>query len=134
MKPDQLKQIVDDPEFRKQALGALQSVKRTVDEVRAEANKPTKKAQKKLKKNKQQDQQKSEAVAAEVVDDAGQDAPVKKKKCCRRVRRLVFVAVIGTIIALVVSPDARKAFLDALFGAEEEFQYTSHVPGTNGTS
>ena len=29
------------------------------------------------------------------------------------------------IIALVVSEDARKTVLDALFGAEEEFEYTS---------
>lgn len=39
--------------------------------------------------------------------------------------RLVLVAVVGAVIALAVSEGARKAVLDALFGAEEEFEYTS---------
>jgi hypothetical protein len=35
------------------------------------------------------------------------------------------LAIIGGVVALVVSEGARKAVLDALFGAEEEFEYTS---------
>jgi hypothetical protein len=50
----------------------------------------------------------------------------------------VAVAVIGGIIAIVVSEDARKAVLDTLFGAEEEFEYTSTTSApassTNGAS
>ena len=34
-------------------------------------------------------------------------------------------SVLMDAIALVVSEDARKTVLDALFGAEEEFEYTS---------
>ena len=33
--------------------------------------------------------------------------------------------MVGAVIALAVSEGARKAVLDALFGAEEEFEYTS---------
>ena len=40
-------------------------------------------------------------------------------------RRLLAVAVAGAVLALVLSEDARKAVLDKLFGAEEEFEYTS---------
>src|SRR5690349_17797704 len=39
--------------------------------------------------------------------------------------RLLLIAIIGAVIALAVSEGARKAVLDALFGAEEEFEYTS---------
>ena len=39
--------------------------------------------------------------------------------------KLLLVAVIGAVIALAVSEGARKAVLDTLFGAEEEFEYTS---------
>ena len=39
--------------------------------------------------------------------------------------RIVLLAIVGAVVALVVSEDARKAVLDTLFGAEEEFEYTS---------
>jgi hypothetical protein len=50
-------------------------------------------------------------------------APKKRKKS--RLGRLVLLALVGGAIALIVSEDARKTVLDALFGAEEEFEYTS---------
>ncbi|HEX6667882.1 MAG TPA: hypothetical protein VF081_14965 [Solirubrobacterales bacterium] len=50
-------------------------------------------------------------------------APKKRKKS--KLGRLILVAVVAGIVALVVSEDARKTVLDALFGAEEEFEYTS---------
>ena len=44
----------------------------------------------------------------------------------REERQLVLlIAIVGAVIALAVSEGARKAVLDALFGAEEEFEYTS---------
>lgn len=39
--------------------------------------------------------------------------------------KLLVIAVIGAVVALAVSEGARKAVLDTLFGAEEEFEYTS---------
>ena len=38
---------------------------------------------------------------------------------------LLGIAIVGGIVALVVSEDLRKKVLDALFGAEEEFEYSS---------
>ena len=35
------------------------------------------------------------------------------------------IGVVGAGLALAVSEDLRKKVLDALFGAEEEFEYTS---------
>jgi hypothetical protein len=39
--------------------------------------------------------------------------------------RLLLIAVLGAALALALSEDLRKAVLDKLFGAEEEFEYTS---------
>ena len=39
--------------------------------------------------------------------------------------RLVLIAFVGAILALIISEDLRKALLDKVFGAEEEFEYTS---------
>lgn len=49
----------------------------------------------------------------------------KPKKRRSTLGRLILLALIGGIIAMVASEGARKAVLDALFGAEEEFEYTS---------
>ena len=35
------------------------------------------------------------------------------------------LGIVGGAVALAVSEDLRKKVLDALFGAEEEFEYTS---------
>lgn len=39
--------------------------------------------------------------------------------------KLLLIAFIGAILALALSEDLRKTLLDKLFGAEEEFEYTS---------
>jgi hypothetical protein len=49
----------------------------------------------------------------------------KPKKKKHRLGKLILLAIIGGVVAMVVSEGARKAVLDALFGAEEEFEYTS---------
>jgi hypothetical protein len=63
-------------------------------------------------------------TAAENLRDASEQlrAPKKRKS---RFGRIVLLALVGATIAIVLSEDARKTVLDALFGAEEEFEYTS---------
>jgi hypothetical protein len=51
------------------------------------------------------------------------EGPVKKKK--HRLRRLVLLSIVTAGVALVVSEGLRNKALDLLFGAEEEFDYTS---------
>lgn len=46
--------------------------------------------------------------------------------------KVLFVGLVAAGVALVVSDDLRKAVLDRLFGAEEEFEYTSTTAPTNG--
>ena len=68
--------------------------------------------------------QKELREAAESLKEASERLrkPPKKKS---GFGRLILIALVGAVIALAVSEGARKAVLDALFGAEEEFEYTS---------
>jgi hypothetical protein len=62
-------------------------------------------------------------VAAENLRDASNRLRGKQKQ--RRWGRILLIAIAGAVLALALSEDLRKAVLDALFGAEEEFEYTS---------
>lgn len=46
--------------------------------------------------------------------------------------KLLLIALIGAILALALSEDLRKTLLDKLFGAEEEFEYTSTTSAPSG--
>lgn len=69
--------------------------------------------------------QKDLRKAAESLQEASESIRSKPKKRKGGIGRLLLIAIIGAVIALAVSEGARKAVLDALFGAEEEFEYTS---------
>ena len=68
--------------------------------------------------------QKDLREAAENLREAA-DRLRKPPKRKGGIGKLLLIAVVGAVIALAVSEGARKAVLDALFGAEEEFEYTS---------
>lgn len=69
--------------------------------------------------------QKEMRKAAESMQEASERLRSKPKKRKGGIGRILLIAVIGGAVALAVSEGARKAVLDALFGAEEEFEYTS---------
>jgi multidrug resistance efflux pump len=69
--------------------------------------------------------QKDLRSAAENLREASERLQAPKKKKKHRLGRLILFAIVAGVVALVVSEDARKTVLDALFGAEEEFEYTS---------
>jgi hypothetical protein len=64
-------------------------------------------------------------LAAENLRDASEAFRTPKKRKKSRLGRLILLGLVGTAVALILSEDARKTLLDALFGAEEEFEYTS---------
>ncbi|HEX7279816.1 MAG TPA: hypothetical protein VF255_09365 [Solirubrobacterales bacterium] len=68
--------------------------------------------------------QKEMRKAAESLQEANERLQSKPKRK-GGIGRLLLIAIVGAMIALAVSEGARKAVLDALFGAEEEFEYTS---------
>jgi hypothetical protein len=63
--------------------------------------------------------------AAESMREASEQLRGKRKKRRLTFGRLVLITLIGLGLALLLSEDFRKAVLDRLFGAEEEFEYTS---------
>jgi hypothetical protein len=127
-----LNKIIEDKELRENAVAALQSVKSAFDKAKetgfdnpAELAKDPK-IKKELKK------------AADTFKETSDEIQAAGKKKRHPLRKLIAFAVIGGIVAIVVSEDARKAVLDTLFGAEEEFEYTSTTSApagsTNGAS
>jgi hypothetical protein len=77
--------------------------------------------------------------AAESIKDASvalHEAP--KKKRGGGLGKVLLIGVAGAGVALAVSEGLRKKVLDALFGAEEEFEYSSTTtassPQTAGTT
>jgi len=66
--------------------------------------------------------------AADALRDAS-DA-LRAKQRSRTWPQLLLIGLVGAGVALAFSEDARKAVLDRLFGAEEEFEYTSTTSPT----
>jgi len=70
--------------------------------------------------------------AAESLREASDRFRGRKQKEGSVLGKLVLVAIVGAAAALILSEDLRKAVLDRLFGAEEEFEYTSTTAPANG--
>jgi hypothetical protein len=75
-------------------------------------------------------------VAAESLRDASQQLRGKRRKSGGfGIGKAILVAIAGAALVLILSEDARKVVLDKLFGAEEEFEYTSTTtPATESES
>ena len=58
----------------------------------------------------------------------------EKKSSGSGIGKLVLLMIVGAILALALSEGLRKAVLDKLFGAEEEFEYTSTTAPSGGQS
>jgi hypothetical protein len=66
-------------------------------------------------------------LAKEAILDGGAEevAQAAAKKGGRHPGRLLLLLLIGAVLALALSEGLRSKVLDLLFGAEEEFDYTS---------
>jgi uncharacterized protein (UPF0147 family) len=70
--------------------------------------------------------------AAESLREASEQLRGKRKKS--RLGKIILIALLGGIVAVLLSEDIRKALLDKLFGAEEEFEYSSTTsPSSSAT-
>ncbi len=69
--------------------------------------------------------QKELKEAASSLREAADSLRGSKRKRKRRVGRVLVLAIVGGVLALALSEGLRKSVLDALFGAEEEFEYSS---------
>jgi hypothetical protein len=114
-----VQRLIEDEELRESLKDAFESAKSAYGRATGngkgtvQAVTSDKKVQKDLRK------------AAESLQEASESLRSKPKKRKGGIGRLLLIAIVGAVIALAVSEGARKAVLDALFGAEEEFEYTS---------
>jgi hypothetical protein len=121
-----VQRIVDDEDLRDNIWQAYESARHAAARL-SNGKSPTKQIfdDKKL--------QKDLKSAAESIRDAGvalREAPKKRRRRRGGVGKLLLVGVVGAGVALAVSEGLRKKVLDALFGAEEEFEYTSTTTAT----
>ena len=120
-----VQRLVEDQELRENLRNAFVSAKKAYARVNGKG------PAKALDDKKVQRELKDAATSLKEAADSlrGQ----KKRK--RRKGRLLFVGLVGAGLALALSEGLRKKVLDALFGAEEEFEYTaSTTPETNSSS
>jgi hypothetical protein len=80
--------------------------------------------------------QKDIKAAAESFKEASVALRAAPKRKRRRggLGKLILLGVVSAGVALAVSEDLRKKVLDALFGAEEEFEYTSTTAPSTPTN
>ena len=110
-----LQRLMEDPELRENLRSAYTSARKAYGRVNGKAPAKAlddKKVQRELKD------------AASSLKEAADSLRGKKPKK-RRPGRLILVALVGAGLALALSEGLRKKVLDALFGAEEEFEYTA---------
>lgn len=133
-----VQKLIEDEQTRDNAVAALMAARKAFDRASSKGWDKKLAKDKKLRRDVEDALSGLKQTRTELID-AAQDlkkakkAQKKNQQKSHKLRKIVFVAVIGTIIAIAVNEDARKTVLDALFGAEEEFQYSS-TTSTNGTS
>jgi adenylosuccinate synthase len=123
-----VQRLIEDEELRANLRNTYDSAKRAYGRMNGKG--PTKaledkKVQRELRE------------AATSLREAADGLRGTKKKKGRRRGRLLVLGVVGAVLALALSEGLRKKVLDALFGAEEEFEYTASTtpePSSNATS
>jgi len=110
-----VQRFIEDPELRASVRSAYESARSAYD--RANGKGPAKLLDdKKLHRDLQQ--------AADELRSAS-DALRGRRKRKGGLGKLLLVSIVGGVAALALSEGLRNKVLDALFGAEEEFDYTS---------
>jgi hypothetical protein len=124
-----LQRIIQDEELRDNMVVAFEAAKNAYGRL-TNGKAPTKALveDKKLHKD-----LKRSADALRDATSALRDAPKHSKPKSKRkggFGRILLVAILGGAVALAVNENLRGKLLDALFGAEEEFDYTSNTAPT----
>jgi hypothetical protein len=116
-----VQRLVEDEELRDNLRSAFESAKKAYARISngkgpAKALMDDKKVQRELKEA---------AAALREATDSLRGAKKTKKRKGKGLGRLLLLSLVGGIAALALSEGLRKKALDALFGAEEEFEYTA---------
>jgi len=130
-----VRRLVEDEDLRASIIGALVAAKSAYGRIQASNSS----AVEAVTSDRKVKRELSEAVDSLREASARIQSPPKKKR--HPIRNLIGISLLTGGLVLVFSESARKTVLDAVFGAEEEFVYTSttSVPPaesaaqTNGT-
>ena len=125
-----LRRIVEDEDLRQNIADAYESARKAFARLN-NGKSPSKQIFDDMKL------QKEIKSAAESIKDASvalREAPKKKKKRSGGFGKLLLVGIAGAGVALAVSEGLRKKVLDGLFGAEEEFEYSSTTTASNAST
>jgi adenylosuccinate synthase len=119
-----VQRLIEDEELRENLRNAFTSAKKAYGRVNGKGPAKAlddKKVQRELKD-----------AASSLKDAADSLRGSKKRK--RGKGRLLLIGVVGAGLALALSEGLRKKALDALFGAEEEFEYTASTTPASSTT
>jgi adenylosuccinate synthase len=119
-----VQRFIEDEELRENIRSAFTSAKKAYGRINGKGPAKAlddKKVQRELKD------------AASSLKDAADSLRGAKKKRGRK-GRLLLVGLVGAGLALALSEGLRKKALDALFGAEEEFEYTASTTPASSTT
>jgi hypothetical protein len=120
-----VQRVMDDPELRENLRSAFDSARKAYGRMNGKG------AVKAVTEDKKTQKELQNAAAS--LKDAADGLRGQKKKKSRK-GRLFLLAIVGAGVALVASEDLRKKVLDALFGKEEEFEYTASTTPEPSTS
>jgi hypothetical protein len=110
-----VRRLIEDEELRENLQEAYHSAKKAY--ARVNNGHPAKKLMDDKKVHKEL------KSAAESLREASDQ--LRGKRESHTFRNLFLITIVGAVLALALSEDLRKAVLDRLFGAEEEFEYSS---------
>jgi hypothetical protein len=128
-----IQRIVQDPDLRDDIRAAFEQTRSAYQRL-ANGKAPAKAL---MEDKKLQKELREAATSLRDVGLALREGPKRKRK--RRFGRTLMIGIVGAGLALALSEGLRKKVLDALFGAEEEFDYTSTTtpapaPETSGAA
>ncbi len=122
-----VQRLIDDEDLRDSLRDAYDAAQAAYGRVTGSRRGPVKavasdkKAQKELRK------------AADALRDAAEQLRGEKKRK-HRFGKLLVLGAVGAGVTLALSESARKTVMDTLFGAEEEFEYSSTTSGNSASS
>ena len=119
-----VQRLIEDDSLRDDLRSAFESARKAYDRINGKG------PQKALDDKKVQKELKEAASSLKSAADSLRSKPKKRK----RKGKLLLVGLVGAGLALGLSEGLRNKVLDALFGAEEEFEYTSSTTGNSSTA
>lgn len=111
-----VRRLIEDEDLREELRSAFESARKAYGRIDGKGPAKAledKKVQRELKH------------AADSLRSASESLRERPKRRRGGLGRLLMLAIVGAVLALALSEDLRKKALDALFGAEEEYEYGS---------